>query len=99
MRHARVKILEWEEFVKILKTVKSAKSASQDKKYVNIKVVGKNILGQRESGDEFKIDIEQLYIAHRQETIITTTVLKKYIKNRTQSPSLAILIEMGIVQL
>ncbi len=99
MRYERIKVLEWDEFIKVLETVKSAKSARSNRKYVMIRIEGKNVVGQRESGKEFKIDIDQLFLAHVNEPEINTTILKEYIKTRAQSPSLAILFEMGIVEL
>ncbi|MBQ0063791.1 MAG: hypothetical protein KBS94_07190 [Prevotella sp.] len=85
------------DFLAKLGKVKSAESVKQHVVYLSIHLEGSNCKGIRESsGHGFEIDVDKLYLAYYELDIINTTELKKHIKNRVQSPALAILIEMGL---
>lgn len=65
--------------------------------YSNIHVVGELIMGERDSTQKtFEIEIDKLYDAYVniEYSRLNTVTLKKYVNNRVQSPSLAILKEV-----
>lgn len=91
------KKLSKEQFTELLQTVKEATSVG-GVHYSQIKVSGNKITGRRDTTKEqFNINIDALYDAYKENEHINTNVLKKYIKNRAQSPGYAILLKMGIV--
>lgn len=84
-----------DEFIKRLQLITSAKSVT-GVKYDNIRIVGNICTGIRTSTQKpFEIYIDRLYEAYLKCSVFTTTSIKPYV-NRVQSPSLAILKEMGL---
>lgn len=82
-------------FIQVLKEIKSAVSTSQGKRYTNISVKPPYIVGYRESGSKFYIDIDTLCDIYYNENIETLrpTDLKIYFpKNRFRSAACAILL-------
>ena len=86
------------EFLTRLGQVKTAVSVRDNVVYSSIEVEGNKCSGSREYPHEgFIIYVDKLYQAYCELETINTTSLRKYIKTRAQSPALAILIEMGLV--
>ena len=90
--------LSKKQFLELLKTVKEATSV-QGVHYSQIRVTeNKIVTGRRDTtGASFNIEINKLFDAYKENEHINTSVLKRYITNRVQSPGLAILLEMRIV--
>lgn len=66
--------------------------------YSQIKVTGDTIVGVRDTTKApFRISLSKLYSAYTNENIFSTSSLKPYV-DRVQSPSLAILKEIGAIE-
>ena len=88
------------EFYSKLKTLSNHKVWSITKKasYSNFKIEGNLILFKRDfTNKNWTINIDELYSAYTNEDFINTIVLRKYMSNRVYSPSLAILIELKLI--
>lgn len=84
-------MLKINEFVECLEKISVAASVTESCRYINLKLAGNRIEGDRESsGKHFKLSIEELYQAYKK-GVKKTTELRKYISGRTYSPALAIL--------
>ncbi|KGN73020.1 hypothetical protein HQ47_09185 [Porphyromonas macacae] len=94
-------IIDKSEFLERLRGIHSATSKTE-MRYTSIHIENEEVcIGTREStGKHFKIIIDRLYNAYYELKVsgikINTTTLKKYV-NGVQSPSLAILKEMKLV--
>lgn len=96
--HSQNRKLSKDEFIRQLQVVKEAESV-QGVTYSHIEVHEKKIQGMRESTQQpFTINMESLYQAYTENEVINTSVLKKYVNNRVQSPAYAILIKMGLIK-
>lgn len=86
------------EFKSALSGVKTAYSQRSNTKYTITEVTETEIIGTRdnENQNDFRINIEELFEAHKQKEI-NTTVLKNFISTRAQSPALAILKSLGVI--
>lgn len=96
-------IIDKSEFLERLRGIRSVTSTSERRvRYTSIHIENEKVcIGIREStGKHFKIIIDRLYNAYYELKVsgikINTTTLKKYV-NGVQSPSLAILEEMELV--
>lgn len=71
----------------------------QHKMYTNIRRVNNVCSGQRESGSDFKIDLNALYQAYTDNDKINTNTLYKggYVTGRWRSPSIAIMKYAGLI--
>lgn len=84
--------LSKEEFFAKIRTIEEATSVNGIC-YSDICVSGKFITGTRNStGNDFRIDAEELYKAYLNCDRINTNILKDYITGQVQSPAYAILI-------
>lgn len=93
-----MKKISKKEFLARLDQVKTAESVKQHVVYYSIFIKGNKCSGKRESTNKnFTIDIDKLYQAYCELESINTKLLKPYVTTRAQSPALAILIEMGLV--
>lgn len=93
-------MLSKNEFYTKLETLSKIKVWSVTKKasYSNFKIEGDLISFTRDfTNKNWSINIDELYKAYTNENFINTIVLRKYMSNRVYSPSLAILIEIGLV--
>lgn len=96
--HPQNRKLSKDEFIRQLQVVKEAESV-QGVTYSHIEIHEKKIQGMRESTQQpFTINMESLYQAYTENDVINTSVLKKYVNNRVQSPAYAILIKMGLIK-
>ena len=83
------------EFIKRIQSIDSATSV-KGMKYTSIQVYHNRCTGIRESTNKpFEINLDHLYNAYVSLDGITTTSLREYVA-RVQSPSLAILREIGL---
>lgn len=86
-----------EKFIQILKQIKSATSSEKNKRYTNISVK-QCIVGKRESGTQFLIDIDTLFDIYNNANIedIQPSDLEDYINDKgpSRSPAVAILHEV-----
>lgn len=81
-----------EEFFNVLRRINEATSVRDKKKYYNICFKGCMITGiRKDTQNSFAIDANKLYEAYLNCSSLNTSSLKQYVKNRTQSPALAIL--------
>ncbi|MBO6117685.1 MAG: hypothetical protein J6P44_03985 [Bacteroidales bacterium] len=86
-----------EEFIRKLQDVKTATSVTGIV-YKDITVSNGYITGIRSTtNNTFKIKIDNLYSGYKELEEINTNTLKDYVKNRVQSPALAILNKIGLV--
>lgn len=86
----------FDEFCNAIRLISSAQSVTGIN-YINLAVEDGKIVGIRESTNApFSISLKSLYQAYCEVEIFTTGSLKPYV-DRTQSPSLAILIASGAI--
>ena len=74
-------------------------SGKQHKVYTDIKRVGNICTGKRESGLSFNIDLDVLYRAYIDNDKVNTNTLLDggYITDRKRSPSIAIMMDAGLI--
>lgn len=87
------------EFIKRIKGLpKTISSKTKTASYTAFKIVGNDLFFQRvKTGKTWKLNIDDLYEAYRANAFINTTVVKKAMQKRVNSPSVAVLMAIGCI--
>lgn len=84
-------------FISLAKEVKSFESITGKASYHNC-VLEESILHfiRTNTGKAWQINLNEAYTAYLNEQFINTVVLRKYMSSRVYSPTLGLLIQMGL---
>jgi len=81
--------MTYQEFISAVSSLRTAKSVT-GKTYSDIKVIGDEVSFVRETGEEWYIDLHDLYDFYVNGQYFTTTEAKEFGLARKQSPAVAI---------
>jgi len=90
-------MLDQVSFTELVKKVKSYKSITGKAAYINCRVEQDVLYFIRaNTGKAWKIHLLEVYDVYLKEEVINTVVLRNYMRSRVYSPTLGLLIAMGL---